>query len=133
MSFHSSLAVRINQYFVVYKYNLKEMLMFPERQCAVPLIFSFFRSLLPAVLFLNIIIMGCKSPSDEEDEEKLEMDGMAKAMRQEFFMTRDPALNIVPKERLLTAMRFMTNARTTQITDLTWTERGANNRGGKSR
>src|SRR4030095_12745834 len=61
------------------------------------------------------------------------MDGMQKAMRQEFFMTRDPALNIVPKERLLTAMRFMTNARTTQITDLTWTERGPNNIGGRSR
>jgi hypothetical protein len=48
-------------------------------------------------------------------------------------MTRDPALNIVPKERLLTAMRFMSNARTTQITDLTWAERGPNNIGGRSR
>jgi hypothetical protein len=77
--------------------------------------------------------MGCKTSSNEEDEEKLEMDGMQKAMRQEFFMTRDPALNIVPKERLLTAMKFMTTARTTQITDLSWTERGPNNIGGRSR
>ena len=58
---------------------------------------------------------------------------MQKAMRQEFFMTRDPALNIVPKERLLAAMRFMSTARITQIADLTWTERGPNNIGGRSR
>ena len=78
-------------------------------------------------------MVGCKNSSNEEDEEKLEMDGMQKAMRQEFFMTRDPALNIVPKERLLAAMKFMSTARTTQITDLTWTERGPNNIGGRSR
>ena len=30
-------------------------------------------------------------------------------------------------------MKFMVNARTTQITDLTWTERGPNNIGGRSR
>jgi type IX secretion system substrate protein len=107
--------------------------MFPDRQHPVPVKFSFFRFLLPAVLFLTIIMVSCKSSSNEEDEEKLEMDGMQKAMRQEFFMTRDPALNIVPKERLLSAMRFMVSARTTQITDLTWTERGPNNIGGRSR
>jgi len=78
-------------------------------------------------------MVGCKNSSSEEDEEKLEMDGMQKAMRQEFFMTRDPALNIVPKERLLAAMKFMSTARTAQITDLTWTERGPNNIGGRSR
>ena len=33
-------------------------------------------------------MVGCKNSSNEEDEEKLEMDGMQKAMRQEFFMTR---------------------------------------------
>ena len=78
-------------------------------------------------------MVGCKNSSNEEDKEKLEMDGTQKAMRQEFFMTRDPALNIVPKERLLAAMKFMSTARTTQITDLTWTERGPNNIGGRSR
>ena len=106
--------------------------MFPDRQHAVPVKFSLYRFFLAAILFLTIIMVSCKN-SSSEDEEKLEMDGMQKAMRQEFFMTRDPALNIVPKERLLVAMRFMNNARTTQITDLTWTERGPNNIGGRSR
>ena len=109
------------------------MLMFSERPYAVPVKLSFLRVMIPAIIFSNIIMLGCKSSSKEEDEEKLEMDGMQKAIRQEFFMTRDPALNIVPKERLLTAMKYMTNARTTQITDLTWTERGPNNIGGRSR
>lgn len=107
--------------------------MFPERQHAVPVKFSFFRCMVPAIFLLNLLMPGCKTSSNEEDEEKLEMDGMQKAMRQEFFMTRDPALNIVPKERLLTAMKLMSNARTTQITDLTWNERGPNNIGGRSR
>jgi hypothetical protein len=49
------------------------------------------------------------------------------------FYDPDPALNIVPKERLLAAMKFMSTARTAQITDLTWTERGPNNIGGRSR
>jgi len=106
--------------------------MFPARRHTVPLKMFFSRCSLPAILILNVLIVSCNHPS-EEDEEKLEMDGMQKAMRQEFFMTRDPALNIVPKERLLAAMKFMTTARTTQITDLTWTERGPNNVGGRSR
>ena len=106
--------------------------MFPERQQAAPVEFSF-RHLILITSLLNMLIMGCKHGSKEEDEEKLEMDGMQKAMRQEFFMTRDPALNIVPKERLLEAMRFMSTARTTQTTDLSWTERGPNNIGGRSR
>src|ERR1051326_4980626 len=99
--FISSLAIRIIQYFVVYKYNLKEMLMFPEGQHALTLKFCFSRCLFPVILLLNILMISCKNSPDEEDEERLEMDGMQKAMRQEFFMTRDPALNIVPKERLL--------------------------------
>jgi len=108
------------------------MLMFPERRNAVPLKFSFSR-LIPVLLLLNIFIVSCKDHSEEEDEEKLEMDGMQKAMRQEFLMTRDPALNFVPKERLLATMRFMSTARTTQIADLAWIERGPNNIGGRSR
>lgn len=78
------------------------------------------------------IFVSCKNHSSDS-EEKLEMDGMEKAMRQQFLMTRDPALNRVPTERLLDAMRFMNNARTTQISNLTWTERGPNNIGGRSR
>src|SRR5689334_17802144 len=131
--FISSLAIRIIQYFVVYKHNLKEMLMSPERHPAVPVKSSFSRCLFPIVLLLNISMIGCADSPNEEDEERLEMDGMQKAMHQEFLMTRDPALNIVPKERLLEAMKFMSTARTSQITDLAWTERGPNNIGGRSR
>src|ERR1044072_8238972 len=127
-----SLAIRFKHYFVVYKYILKEMLMFPERQHAVPVKFSFCHWI-PVILLLGTLMVSCKNSSNEEDEEKLEMDGMQKAMRQEFFMTRDPALNIVPKERLLTAMRSMRTARTSQITELSWNERGPNNIGGRSR
>jgi len=83
-------------------------------------------------VFFSVTIIGCKNPASNADK-KLEMDGMAKAMRQQFMMTRDPALNIVPTERLLAAMRYMNNARTTQINNLAWTERGPNNIGGRSR
>ena len=107
--------------------------MFPERRHAVPVKFAVPRYSFPVILLLNIFLVSCKHSPDKEDEEKLEMDGMQKAMRQEFLMTRDPALNIVPKERLLAAMKFMSTARTTQTTELTWTERGPNNVGGRSR
>src|ERR1051326_3707962 len=119
---------RFIQDFVVYKSNLKKMLMVFEKA----MVFTPFKTsrvfLLLSVLF-SVIIIGCKSPASDTDE-KLEMDGMARAMRQQFMMTRDPALNIVPTERLLAAMRAMNNARTTQINNLTWTERGPNNIGG---
>lgn len=87
---------------------------------------------LTIVLFSTIMISGCKHSSGESAED-LDMDGMERAIRQEFLMTRDPALNSVPTERLLAAMGFMKNARTTQITDLAWSERGPNNIGGRSR
>jgi hypothetical protein len=92
----------------------------------------------PILLFslIGIVVSGilisCKGHSSDP-EEKLEMDGMEKAIRQQVLMTRDPALNRVPTERLLDAMRFMSNARTTQISNLAWTERGPNNIGGRSR
>jgi hypothetical protein len=108
--------------------------MFPVRQHAVPVKMPFSRSLFPTILLINILMVSCKDSSHkEEDEQKLEMDGMQQAIRQEFYMTRDPALNVVPKERLLEAMKFMSSARTSQIADLTWTERGPNNIGGRSR
>ena len=83
---------------------------------------------------LVIIAVSCRnSTSPVEDDEKLEMDGTQKAIRQEFLMTRDPALNIVPTERLLAALDFMKTARTMQINNLSWTERGPDNIGGRSR
>ncbi len=87
-----------------------------------------------AILILSVFAVSCKNSfDDEEDDEKLEMDGTEKAIKQEFLMTRDPALNMVPKERLLSALNFMRTARTTQTDDLTWSERGPNNIGGRCR
>lgn len=104
---------------------------FEKKMVFTPFKTSFLFYLVAAIL-ISGILFSCKNvPSDSED--KMEMDGMEKAMRQQFLMTRDPALDQVPTERLLAAMRFMNNARTTQISNLTWTERGPNNIGGRSR
>ena len=66
-----------------------------------------------------------------------EMDGMAKAMRQEFLMTRDPQLNDIPRQRLEKARAYMqtlqTGNATARITSLGWEERGPNNIGGRTR
>lgn len=102
-----------------------------KRMVYTPFKTSFIFFLLVSVLF-SVIMISCKN-AESGAEEKLEMDGMAKAMRQQFMMTRDPALNLVPTERLLEAMRFMSNRRTTQTANLAWTERGPNNIGGRSR
>ncbi len=62
-----------------------------------------------------------------------ETDGMELAMRQEFMMTRDPALNIVPRERLDAARAYMNNILNGRVTALAWQERGPNNVGGRTR
>src|SRR5262245_51493714 len=72
-----------------------------------------------SILTIGFFLTNCKSTEREEEE-----DGMQQAMHQEFLMTRDPALNVVPKERLLTAMDYMNNARLLQPAALTWQERG---------
>lgn len=107
--------------------------MFLERSRTLSSKFSSSLYLFSVTLILGALFLGCKDSSFEEEDERLEMDGMEKAMKQEFFMTRDPALNIIPTKRLLSAFHFMSNARTTQTSDLTWTERGPNNIGGRSR
>lgn len=81
---------------------------------------------------ISSIFTACKDYSKDPDE-GLEMDGVEKAMRQEFLMTRDPALNRIPNERLMGAGNLFANARTTQINNLNWQERGPNNIGGRTR
>ena len=88
--------------------------------------------LLFCLVFLSLFISNCK-PVSSEAEENLETDGAAQAMYQQFLMMRDPALNIVPQERMLAAISYMNNQRTSQPTALTWQERGPNNIGGRSR
>ena len=62
--------------------------------------------LISGLSVLAVIAVSCKNSNTSlQEDEKLEMDGTEKAMHQEFFMTRDPAFNIVPTERLLTAMK----------------------------
>src|SRR5690348_6721116 len=68
-------------------------------------------------------------------------DGMQKAMFHEFLMTRDPALDVAPTERLVEARKRMdeinssmaraTNA--SKVASLNWQERGPNNIGGRTR
>jgi len=91
-------------------------------------------------LGLSIIFFQCAHNdvklSGNENEE-IETDGMEQAMRQEFFATRDPQLNIIPNERLEVAKAYMqtlvrggANAR---IMNVSWQERGPNNIGGRTR
>lgn len=95
--------------------------------------FSIFSPFL-LLIILSAIAVSCENAvSSSEEDERLEMDGMQKAIRQEFIMTRDPSLNMVPTERLLTALDLMRTARTAQTSNLTWSERGPNNIGGRCR
>ncbi|RYZ24306.1 MAG: T9SS type A sorting domain-containing protein [Chitinophagaceae bacterium] len=80
------------------------------------------------------LIREYRAELHEEQEEKLEQDGMELAMHQRFLMTRDPLLNEVPTNRLLEAMR----QRTARIASgrtavLNWEERGPLNVGGRTR
>ena len=63
------------------------------------------------------------------------MDDVELAIQQELRMTRDPHTNTVPVERLIAAKNYMNSlqARVTNITALTWQERGPNNVGGRTR
>jgi len=67
-------------------------------------------------------------------------DGMDLAMAHEFELTKDPALNIVPRERLLAADNYrqeklasISNRTSTAVSGITWSERGPNNVGGRTR
>jgi len=79
----------------------------------------------------------CHSKGGETERE----DGMQKAIFQEFLMTRDPALNIVPTERIIAAKKRMeeidmTTARAAganQTASINWLERGPDNIGGRTR
>lgn len=77
-------------------------------------------------------LISCKSVNHTNKEP--EADGMELAMRQEFMMTRDPALNVVPRERLVAAREYMNSLIANgRVTALAWQERGPNNVGGRTR
>ena len=81
-----------------------------------------------SVLLLTIIMLwSCNNQQQTEgNSPTAEMDGMEQAMRQEFFMTRDPALNIIPNERMVAARNYMESLNGNNIvartTALTWQE-----------
>ena len=96
-----------------------------------------------AILFLTIICLystGCmlkKSENKTENEERFsERDEMEKAMEHEFLMTVDPSLGYIPKERLITGLKYQQKwiaARETGTNAISWTERGPNNIAGRTR
>lgn len=67
-----------------------------------------------------------ESDEDEGDEE----DGIYEIQKHEFEITRDPALNIIPKDRLVSAYENIMARRQLQrpgdVSALSWTERGPN-------
>jgi hypothetical protein len=85
------------------------------------------------LFFLFNGIISCKQGVNSGDQSTPQMDGLERALHQEFMMTRDPLLNIVPRERLNEARNVMTNLSTARITALTWQERGPNNVAGRTR
>jgi photosystem II stability/assembly factor-like uncharacterized protein len=92
--------------------------------------FTFF--VLAAILFLQCSHQDKRTVKSSNEE----TDGMEQAMRQEFFKTRDPLLNVIPNERLQTARAYMQTllpGPTARIMALGWQERGPNNIGGRSR
>jgi len=55
------------------------------------------------------------------------------AAEQDFFMTVDPALKIVPRERLIQAFEKVEISRSLRIASVDWNEHGPNNVGGRTR
>ncbi len=102
--------------------------------CIYVLFSNLRKTSLPATSLITM-----KGPGSEEDNE--EEDEMDKAMEQEFLLTRDTRLGAIPKERLIKAAEIrdqkfakQASSRTNTATaGITWTERGPNNVGGRTR
>jgi hypothetical protein len=80
------------------------------------------------------------APNEKHGEAEEEQDEPLEALRQEFLKTRDPQLNTVPRDRLTAAISYyelqrklMSTMKTTGFTSVTWSERGPNNIGGRTR
>ncbi len=90
-------------------------------------------------LFISIFLGGCEqkqSITPEKTKKTGEADGYENALYQEFRKTRDPNLDIIPNERLITAKAYMESLMAhgvSRIQSLTWEERGPNNIGGRCR
>jgi hypothetical protein len=102
--------------------------------------------LLISPLFFHKNDMARLIPLQEKElqsalDENERTDGPERLMYQEFLMARDPALNLVPTERIIEAKRKMNEmelaaSRGSGLSgtqSLTWQERGPNNIGGRTR
>ncbi len=86
------------------------------------------------ILLASIWLVSCKPSGKQTAVQNAESDGMEQAMRQEFRMTRDPQLNVIPAERLVAARAYMENLIANgRINVLGWQERGPVNVGGRTR
>jgi len=77
---------------------------------------------------------------DEDMDKDARQDGVDLAMAYEFELTKDPSLNTVPRERLIVADTYRKqkllsffNRTTTAAPGISWSERGPNNVGGRTR
>ena len=72
-----------------------------------------------------------------QEKREAELDGVEQAMWQEFRMTRDPQLGIIPSERMIAARSYMESMvlpnSPTGLAAVTWQERGPTNIGGRTR
>ncbi|HRO42812.1 MAG TPA: hypothetical protein PL009_08250, partial [Flavipsychrobacter sp.] len=97
-------------------------------------------SLLCAGTFIAVgyVVFAYSSGSKNKEAKK---DKPLEALAHEFEKTRDPNLNIVPRERLSAALQYYeaqermsaTMKTTSGFSSLTWAERGPNNVGGRTR
>src|SRR5688572_31743683 len=97
-------------------------------RCAIKLV---------CILFCSGLV-ACKSGEKKEPEKEKHSGAvmLQKAMEQEFMWTRDPQLNSIPKERLLTALAYTRNLENSlagRTNALAWQERGPSNVGGRTR
>ncbi len=88
----------------------------------------------------SIFVQFYNSPNDKlvhkgSSSEFSKRDRMDLAMEQEFEMTKDPKLGIIPKERLIEAYHYAQSISNIQspLTGVNWTERGPDNVGGRTR
>ncbi|MGZ8537181.1 MAG: WD40/YVTN/BNR-like repeat-containing protein, partial [Flavisolibacter sp.] len=85
----------------------------------------------------QIAIVRTVLPTPFEEGEENKQDGQRERLEHENLMTLDPTLGYVPRERLIMAeqkaARMAMQSRDMEMASLSWTERGPNNMGGRSR
>ena len=102
--------------------------------------------LIPLLLICNALFFtACKSNISKEngknnnttnETEEADEEAPGGWLKQNFEMTKDPALGYVPYERLAVAQAYtqsLINSRTVNTNSLAWTERGPSNVGGRTR